>query len=72
MRYAIFDGVLCRRQGLAKYLATEYLRTTDITAVTTKDIQLDALELQQADQVVEDRVHVSLRYGRRRRRCRCR
>ena len=61
MRHPVVDGVLRRRQGLTKYLATEHLRTTDVPAVTSKNIFLDTLERKQRDQVFKDRVHLTQR-----------
>lgn len=63
MRNPALDSVLRRRQCLPKNLTTKYLGTADIAAVTAEDILLDALESQERDQIVEDRMHLVLRAG---------
>ena len=51
------DRMLCRRQCLAENLPTEHLRTANVATISTEDVVLDALEIEQGNQVVENRVH---------------
>jgi hypothetical protein len=57
MRAPAIDRVMSCRKRLAEHLSTEYLCTTDIAALPTEEIVLDALEFQELDQVTENRVH---------------
>ena len=46
-----------RHQRLPEHLATEHLWTADVAALAAKQVVLEALELEQADQVREQPVH---------------
>ena len=74
MRAAILDRMLRRRQCLPEHLAAENLRATDVRAVAAKDIVFNPLELEQRDQILENRVHAPIRvwrdHHRRERPCR--
>jgi len=54
---ASFDSVLCRRQCLSENLATKYLRTADVAAVTAKNIVFDSLELEKRYEILQYRMH---------------
>ena len=53
------NGVARRRQRLAKHLAAEHARTAQIAALAAKDPLLDPLELEQVQEIGEDRAHCS-------------
>ena len=57
MRNPSFDRVLRGRQRLAQYLTAEDLRAANIAAVPSKYVVLDTLELEQGNQVFENRMH---------------
>ncbi len=54
---AVIHGMLRSRQRLTHHLTAENLWAADITAVAAENIVLDALELQQRNQVFEGRIH---------------
>src|SRR6187551_810117 len=56
---ASLDRVARGRQRLAEHLATEYSRAAEIAALAPKDPILDALELEQLQEIGEDRTHAS-------------
>lgn len=43
---------------MSKYLAAEYLGATDIAALTAKNIVFYALELEESNKIVKNRVHL--------------
>ena len=53
------DRMLRRRQCLAEHLPAEHLGAPDVAAVAAEDVVLDPLQLEQRDQVVENRMHGS-------------
>jgi hypothetical protein len=64
---AILDGRARSAQGLAQDLPAVDARAADIPALAAEDIVLDALELEQMQQVGKDRLHglpQSLRFSR--------
>ena len=58
-----FDSVVGCRKRLAKHLSAKNLCTADIAALSAVDVVLDALELQELDQITQNRMH-RLRNGR--------
>jgi hypothetical protein len=42
---------------LAEYLAAEYARPAEVVALAAENALLDALELEQREQIGEDRAH---------------
>ena len=54
---AILDGVARGRQRLAEHLAAEHARAAQVAALAAKDPILDALELEQLEEIGEDRAH---------------
>ena len=65
MRGPPVDRVVRRRQRLPENLTTENLRAADVAALAAEDVLLDPLELEQMQEVGEDRVHFfSLRFSR--------
>ena len=58
-----FDSMLCRRQCLPQHLTTKHLRTANIAAIAAKDVFFDAFELEELYEIVENRMHSSLRAG---------
>ena len=73
MHDPVVNGMLRGGQRLAQYLATKHLRTTNIATFAAKNIVFDTLQLEQRNQVIENRMHTfrSLRV-RRPQRYRCR
>ena len=54
---ATFNRILGGRQCLTKDLTAKHLGSTDIAAVTAKNIVLDALQAKQTDQIFQYRMH---------------
>ena len=46
-----------RHQRLAEHLSAEYLRTADVTALSAKQIDFQALERHHLDQIFEQLIH---------------
>ena len=63
MRAPTLDCVVGCRKRLPKHLSTKNLCTADIAALSAEEVVLDALELQELDQITQNRVH-RLRNGR--------
>ena len=57
MRAPTLDRVVGCRKRLPKHLPTENLCTTDIAALPAVEVVLDALELQELDQITQNSVH---------------
>ena len=51
MHLAPFDGGIGRAQGLAQHLAAEYLGTADVAAGAAEQVDLQAFQFQQSQQV---------------------
>ncbi len=47
-------------EGLAKYLAPEHLGTAYIAAFAAKQVDLENLEVQQADKISDSPIHVQI------------
>jgi len=62
MRAPTLDRVVGCRKRLTEHLSTENLCTTDIAALAAEKVVLDALELQELDQISQNRMH-GLRNG---------
>jgi hypothetical protein len=57
MHVATIDGGARRDQRLPEHLAAEHLRAADVAALAAEQVELDALELEQAQQVIEQVIH---------------
>ena len=51
------DRVVGCRKRLAKHLSAENLCAADIAALSAEEVVLDALELQELDQISQNRMH---------------
>jgi hypothetical protein len=57
MHVTRFDRRARRAQGLTEHLSPEHTRTADIAAFAAKDVLLDALEIEQVQEIGKDRMH---------------
>ena len=72
MHDARFHRGVSGDQRLTQYLSTEHLGCADVAALATKQIELDALELEEPEQVCETTVHSADCTQRRMRAANCR
>ena len=58
MHVATIDGGARRHERLPEHLAAEHLRAADVAALAAEQVELDALELEQPQQVGEQRLFI--------------
>jgi hypothetical protein len=61
MHHAILDRGACRHERLAEHLSAKYLRGSNVAALAAKQVDLEALERQYADEILQQLVQVTPR-----------